>query len=415
MSEKTKKEPVPRVSSYNLDQIFPDSTQNRVIQRDDALDDTMKRIEERRNKNLIKVSRDLEYTKTMNEINKELLEARKTEAEVRKAEEDAKKAAETPKPVEAANQAQVQTTSLTPQLIQVVAGIEDPETRQLMINLLLASIRSTSKNDNALTEVIALATMDKMRQHPETPQIDMVKMVQAMTDQIRVGVEIARQGQLPAQQQNPVDVVGLVKEIASVFKGSQPAGGQLEGLVKDDVIFSRLKDMGMFGGNKGQGDINSTFGLDAAKYKADVELRIEQMKQERELRERQAEFTAEAESQKWMVIEKMLSGPLGTVIQGIGGAAANRLQPGQQQQPPQMNVQNRGKPQTMEIACPQCNGRIITNVNAKRVICPYCNALLEAQSNEEIQNNQIRQQQQQQQSQQQSTDQQQSDQSEVPQ
>lgn len=34
----------------------------------------------------------------------------------------------------------------------------------------------------------------------------------------------------------------------------------------------------------------------------------------------------------------------------------------------------------MEITCPQCNGKVFANTNAKRVICPHCNSLLEAQT-----------------------------------
>jgi len=94
---------------------------------------------------------------------------------------------------------------------------------------------------------------------------------------------------------------------------------------------------------------------------------IETMKFNRE--QWAAKFNADqmADQKRWQVVENLMQGPLGRVVETMGKAAAGKIQEGPQQTAP--------KP--ILIQCPKCSGTFYGSSDAKIVICPNCKTTLQ--------------------------------------
>lgn len=115
-----------------------------------------------------------------------------------------------------------------------------------------------------------------------------------------------------------------------------------------------------------------TLGLTSGQ-KSEIDLKLEEMKQEREIdmkrldwEQKKYEMDADAENQKWEGIGKILEGPVGKAIQGIGNAGADRV---------------RGKsakmPKPVQTQCPQCNSVIFVDQDADAAVCGHCGVVLQ--------------------------------------
>lgn len=341
--KKEKEEKITRIGEYNLDEIYPAVRGGSKKDEPDILD----KLLQDKTEETIREYKNLRVKKALKKMQEEIGE-----------EED--------KPAAVAE--------MSPQLVEVLSKM-DPETRQQMLPIIQAS-RSPSAKQDPMVQLLPYITYNAIRQNPNASQIDIVKMVETMSTQLRLGIELGRQNQPPiAPQINSADIISIVKAIADIMKGQQPASGGLD-MLTNDVVFNRLEKMGFFGGQKNPAEINSQLAFDAAKFKSEVDLKIAMMHEERIDKREIAEFQAAAEQQKWEVVERVLSGPLGGIINKIGGAAASRIEPS--------GTVKVSKP--IQVPCPNCNYQIHTSSDAKKVICPNCEALLVAdQSVEEIQ------------------------------
>lgn len=122
-------------------------------------------------------------------------------------------------------------------------------------------------------------------------------------------------------------------------------------------------------------EVAGTLGLGNAK--TDIDLRLEEMRQDREVdkmrldwEQKKYEMDADADNQKWEQISKILEGPIGKAIQGIGNAGADRVRGGK----------STGKaPTPVQTQCPQCSSVIFVDQAADTAICGHCGAVLQKQ------------------------------------
>jgi len=362
--EKVEKAELRRGSTYNIDEIFPDPGKRMIKKNADPLDEI--------------------YQLQMEDLNRDFRELR------------AKKAVKKLKDEMAEDEPGPSAIEMSPQMATVLAQIPDPETRKEIAALVTMSRNPSSRSD-PMTQIVPLLAYSMTKANPEASQNDMVKMVQTMSEQLRLGIQLGRDNQPPINSQinTPDQIVALVKMLMEFMKSQQPTSGGLEQIMTNEALFTKLQGMGFFAGPKSITDVNSQLGFDAMKYGKDIDLKIEMFKQERADKKEIAEFQAEADAQKWIMVEKVLKGPIGNILSGLGGAAASRIQPQQQQQPNQVTFR---KPATNVVPitreCPNCGNKIFMNSDAERAICPYCDAFLEVElTDEKAQNNQQQEQQ----------------------
>lgn len=108
----------------------------------------------------------------------------------------------------------------------------------------------------------------------------------------------------------------------------------------------------------------------------DLDLRLEEMRENRDLDNRRLdweqkkyEMEMDADNQKWEQITKILQGPIGQAIQGIGNAGADR-------------VRGRGggkAPKVVQTTCPQCAQVIFVDQDSETAVCGHCGAVLQKQ------------------------------------
>lgn len=206
----------------------------------------------------------------------------------------------------------------------------------------------------------------------------------------------------PAQQQ--ITVTDIVKIIEMV--NSNKGGGQMSsfdalqkaadiykpfleaGSQKDKEIFNlRMKELE----NKLPQDpietikyvkeVAKDLGLSSGQ-RTEVDLRLEQMKQDREVdmkrldwEQRKYEMEQDADVAKWEQIGKILQGPIGQAIQGIGNAGADRVRGGNSGAPRKTGRQ----PTAVQTQCPNCQHVIYVDAEADTAICGQCGAILQKQ------------------------------------
>jgi len=219
-----------------------------------------------------------------------------------------------------------------------------------------------------------------------------------MADQIKTGIELARQNQ--PQQVNPVELaktiaelsrgqgpqynpVDLIKTFADLIKDNvqkpleelvqnlQPQPSAFERLIMDDRYFERLKSLGLFGGSNIQA-APPELQIEIEKLKTErdmrlkeMDMKLEEMRQQHRQWLMQQQQQAQLEERRWQVVEGLMKGPLGRVVQTMGNAAAAKIGGGGS--PP---------PSPIQIECPQCHHQFYGSSDAKIVVCPNCNTPL---------------------------------------
>jgi ribosomal protein L37AE/L43A len=280
-------------------------------------------------------------------------------------------------------------SEVTPEVAIALAKLPD-EQRQLVIST-YSMLKGAEKGEGAMAYMLPML-IGFARANPQAGQNDMVKFAEVVSNQIKTGMELARQSQ--PQQQSSFDPIALVKTFAEVIRDNvqkpleevvqriQPQPSALEQILLDDKLFERAKTLGMFGGGQSQGT------------SPEIMLEIEKLRTERELKMREMEqahhkWLAEQqlEQRKWEQIGQIIQGPVGNVLQTIGTAGADRIRGGKtsSQQIPNVKVE--------QVQCPKCGKPFYANTLSDVAVCANCGAVLtKAPSGAEKQSEQTEQQ-----------------------
>lgn len=111
--------------------------------------------------------------------------------------------------------------------------------------------------------------------------------------------------------------------------------------------------------------------------RSEIDLKLEEMRENKEIDMKRLDWEQEkwkmeqeADQNKWEQISKILSGPLGQAVQGIGNAGADRLRGGRGNPAAQA-------PKVVQTQCPNCGNRIFVDAEADTAICGNCGAILQ--------------------------------------
>jgi len=277
-----------------------------------------------------------------------------------------------------------------------------PEEERNRVIQTYAALKSAEKLGGAGALLMPLL-VGYAKANPGSSQNSMVEFARAMTDQLKTGIELARQTQpqqtnpielaktitdqvktgisLAKNQQPQVDAVKLVeifkdlvkenvqRPIEEVVKRIQPQPSVLERILMDDKLFDRLKNLGLFGGGQPQ-QTSADIQLEIEKLKTDremklkeLDMKLEEMRQQHSQWLMQQQMQAQAEERRWKVVEGLMQGPLGRVVQTVGTAAAAK-------------ISGATPPKPIPIECPQCGHHFYGSSDAKIVVCPKCNTPL---------------------------------------
>ena len=318
--------------------------------RKDELDDAIKKAAERKVQKL----KMLELDRYLLETEKEIKELKKGEGREEKASEEGR-------------------SEITPEVAMALTKLPD-EQRQLVIST-YSMLKGAEKGEGAMAYMLPML-IGFARANPQAGQNDMVNFAKVMTDQIKTGIELARQSQ-PQQQQSSFDPIALVKTFAEVIRDNvqkpleevvqriQPQPSALEQILLDDRLFERAKTLGMFGGGQPQ-QTNPEIMLEIEKLRTERETKLEEMRQEH----RKWLAEQQMEQQKWNMIGQIVQGPVGNVLQTIGSAGADRIRAGKTptQQIPNVKIE--------QIQCPKCGKAFYANTLSDIAVCAHCGSVL---------------------------------------
>jgi hypothetical protein len=325
----------------------------------DELDEAIKKAAERKVQKI-----------KMLELDRYLLETEKEIKELKGEEKDEKTSQEAK-------------SEVTPEVALALAKLPD-EQRQLVIST-YGMLKGAEKGEGTMAYMLPML-IGFARANPQAGQNDMVKFAEVMSNQIKTGMELARQSQ--PQQQSSLDPIALVKTFAEVIRDNvqkpleevvqriQPQPSALEQILLDDKLYERAKTLGFFGGGQPQ-QSNPEIMFEIEKLRTERELKMKEMEQAH------GKWLAEQqlEQRKWEQIGQIIQGPVGNVLQTIGSAGADRIRAGKTpaQQIPNVKVE--------QVQCPKCGKPFYANSLADCVVCPFCAAVLQkAQENVASQN-----------------------------
>jgi len=225
---------------------------------------------------------------------------------------------------------------------------------------------------------------------PSTPIKDVVEIVKLMNpvqnqptldlkglaEIFKAGVEAAKTQQPQAE---PIQQFQVVKDLIQPFYEMMSQKDQqlwnerferLQSQIIDPVSYLKnmketLKELGLGGTSE---NIDPQLQLEIEKLRTEREMQLEKLRAERQ--QWAAKFNAEqaAEERRWQVVGSLMQGPLGRVVERLGGAAATRLQTeGSQTQ----------APRPVAVQCPSCGHTFWASSDAETVICPNCKSQLQ--------------------------------------
>ncbi len=139
-------------------------------------------------------------------------------------------------------------------MAQQIANLDPEERDKVIETYAMFSSIAKGKGDSMLPLLIGFS-----KSNPGTPQINMLDYAKAMGDQFKTGVEMMK-SVLPTEK--PSDATALLKIFSDLVKDSvrkpmeelaktmQPQQSAFEQILMNPEMFSRAKEIGMFGSNE---------------------------------------------------------------------------------------------------------------------------------------------------------------------
>ena len=226
------------------------------------------------------------------------------------------------------------------------------------------------------------------KKNPQSSQMDMATYAKAMTDQFKLGIDVMKTA-MPQRQESSqgiemIKIFGdLIKEnikqpMAEMMRQMQPQQSAFEQIITNPDLYSRAKEIGFFGRSDRTG--GST----------DIDLKIEQLRGEREMSGRKMDLEwkikmlemdekskrSDTMLQALTPLSALFAGPIDQRMRNMGRQQA---QP-QYSPPPQHNPAPPNQPQTtIDITCTECGYKgeqPIVGPPPPQITCPGCGVAL---------------------------------------
>jgi len=393
---------------------------------EDELDKVMKEATRRKIQHL----KMTELDKYLWETKKEALEARKEVEQLKKELE--KMGVAVGGPSEGGPPSEEPQAPPAKDYVEVAKMLADlPEDkREAVINAYMM-LRSADRLGPAAAYMLPLMA-SYMKANPGATQADLIRLAEAMTNQFKTALEMARsqpQGQgghveaavalakaivdvakAFAPQVNPIDVVKTTLELVLPAKQLQEAieklpdkiaervGGQgiLDRVFLDEQVYERVKSLIAPHASPEKPEVAvevKKLEMEMAKMKQEHDMRLEEMRQRHDmemerLRQEYLKWLYEQQRDEKMWTT-LLQGPLGNVIAGLGSLAVDKLRGSSGARPqgqPQAQAHSSGmglgtylKP----IMCGNCRAVFYADASKDQVTCPFCRATLKRPSHVE--------------------------------
>jgi len=261
-----------------------------------------------------------------------------------------------------------------------------PEDQRKQVIQTYAMLKAAEKTSGNATALLLPLLVGFVKANPQASQVDLVKFAEVMTEQIKTGMQLAKEGEKGKEKEkaswSPVELIktfgemireNVQKPMEELVQRVQPSPSPFERILMDDKLFERAKNLGMFGGPVQQQPQSVTpelkrLDLEIEKIKQDTALKLKEMElqQQRWLAEQQIEL------QKWEQVGKLFQGPVGKTLQMLGGGVARKISGYSGQQP-----------SVTQLTCPKCGKQFPVFADADRAICPYCGVVLAKTGGEE--------------------------------
>lgn len=237
-------------------------------------------------------------------------------------------------------------------------------------NAVSVQAQPQQKDNTQMETILSIVRLMKEMQPAPPPQKDPMETALAIVKLIK---ETNGSGNNP--QKDPLELIKTVQELNRPF---------YENLGKKDkeLMDLKLKEIeakqppDLLEQLKYVKEASRELGIGGSQT-SENDLRLEEMKENREIdmkrldwEQRKYEMEQDADSQKWEQITKILQGPIGQAIQGIGNAGADRVRGSRQ---------NPNNPKPVQTQCPNCGKSIYVDADALTAVCGSCGAILQRQ------------------------------------
>lgn len=272
---------------------------------------------------------------------------------------------------------------------QILSNLTEDEIQK--INLIAASNQNNFSNlrglmqpssGNSTKDIIEIVKLVSELQQPKTQGgNDMAGMAKAITEAMKLGVDMAKSQQPQSQQQDPMSVYKMVQEIVRPFQES--ASMHQRELIELKLKEAESKNVDPVSYIKNLKSLTAELGIGGNSDRNEYDLKLEEMKQNKDLETKKLDW----EMKKWELdkekeggtldtVKEILAGPAGEILKSFGNAGAERLRSGTGNKNPNGNGQSQ-QSQLVKVKCPNCAGDFSANPQLAMIQCPLCGVQLQ--------------------------------------
>jgi ribosomal protein S27E len=274
---------------------------------------------------------------------------------------------------------------MTVAMAQQIANLP-PEEQQKVIQTyaIFRGIDQSKGGQNALLPML----IGFSRTNPGQSQNQMAQYAKAMSDQFKTGVEVMKTAMPPREKtSSTTDMIKIFKDIMTenvqnpmkeMLKQMQPQPSAFEQILMNPELFSRAKEIGLFGGTERAG-ASTNIDLEIEKLRGEREFSIKKM--DLEWRKMMLENEAKRERTNTILntltpLSALFAGPVDERMRQMGRQMGT---PQQVQHPPVAPATNQPQQTLLEITCNACGHSEVKPIMGQvpdRIPCPGCGAEL---------------------------------------
>ncbi len=239
--------------------------------------------------------------------------------------------------------------------------------------------------NTGIKEVIEIVKLVNELQQPKSQGTNDMK---GIAELIKAVVEVTKAQNPPSppqpqQQQDPLTFFRGVQEIVKPYQDS--AAQHQRELIELKLKEVENKNVDPFTVIKNLKTLNTELGLGGSNGKSEIDLRLEEMRQNKELETQKLDWEKqkytldkENEGNTFEQVTGLLNGPLGGIIGKLGEAGAEKLRGGSKTQNYGSQAQTQQwQSQLLKVTCPNCAGDFPANPKLATVQCPLCGVQLQ--------------------------------------
>ncbi len=199
-------------------------------------------------------------------------------------------------------------------MAQQIANLPPAEREKVIETYALFSSIAKGKGDSMLPLLIGFS-----KSNPGTPQINMLDYAKAMGDQLKTGIDLAKAFTTKEKPSNAMEFMKVMKDLViegvrnpllQAIEKSQPQPSAFEQILMNPEMFSRAKEIGMFGSSEPKTG-STNIDLEIEKLRGERQLEIKKM----DLEWRKSTLEIEAKDRRTDTLLTAL-GPISAILAG---------------------------------------------------------------------------------------------------